>query len=818
MDLKNLAEQCLTSQRPNQDSFSVTLSPMMSAILGQSRNGGGVERFVLPYNQIPVHYHKLLGFPTGLRHASTATTTTVSTITSVSTGDILSPDSTNSIFQPEEDNMSQMSLSSDILLDRPLGDKVVLEENLGTRQQRRMDEEEEETQDSSIADHQRDQTDDEEEGGGGGEGGRQRLVKRPRLDSESQSSPPHFLHEESSNVSNISSTSNMELKEEEQQRGGGRGERRRNKSQSNSPGGKAENSIDSLAEVVMNIGTAANSETNFATVGGGGGGGGVATDSALARLPSFSSIINGSPKMLTSPAAMEVDGGSGTDPNCDQQNLGGGNMAAGRAPPEQQQPNNLSPSSEGLLMNVERPSGGGAPPLKVMLHHPTERGGQLHALNGAHTLVGGSAPASPHRLEYLSGTGRLDATGSADPSGSSNSNNFQRRGSLDLNSTSVLSRRGENGKRPEAMEGLFNDRPELHAQTGVEQALTVEANQPDQAGFAFAQQGNGLAHKGDDSCIVSTAVAAAMPTIVTSPFQNACDNAVFNVTSSSIHYTAGISQSNSFLDVAPKRNQTCGGGDKAFLIGDSSGLGHIYQDSGRSSKVSPGKVLPSSISKRGRTMFSPDPDSHHQQGATNHQERSASPFLSKSPSSPLGLGSRRLPGEVAASPRLLQHHHQQQQQPHRLQEFNCSTHVTYSGELYHPIPSVSPVKEFDCGGKQRLRQTPPTSQSPSLFNDLESVLGEEFAFHSALATNSVENVPAKTPEKLLASVPPSVIMNSKKAGGASASSPMGFDENFADFSGKAVGVPPSESVQHGNGTQKDDGSATFGVTCQNNIL
>jgi hypothetical protein len=65
-------------------------------------------------------------------------------------------------------------------------------------------------------------------------------------------------------------------------------------------------------------------------------------------------------------------------------------------------------------------------------------------------------------------------------------------------------------------------------------------------------------------------------------------------------------------------------------------------------------------------------------------------------------------------------------------------------------------------------------------------------------------VPAKTPEKLLASVPPSVIMNNKK------SASMEF-ENFADFAKEG----PSDAAH--NGAQKD-GSAGFDVNCQDNIL
>ena len=100
----------------------------------------------------------------------------------------------------------------------------------------------------------------------------------------------------------------------------------------------------------------------------------------------------------------------------------------------------------------------------------------------------------------------------------------------------------------------------------------------------------------------------------------------------------------------------------------------------------------------------------------------------------------------------------------RNHDFESSTQVTYS-EFNHPIPSVSPMKEtikdYECS---KPRQIPPISQSPNLFSDLESVLNdsEEFSFHSALS-NNVENVPAKTPDKMLTSVPPSVIMIKKSS-------------------------------------------------------
>ena len=62
MELKNLAEQSLASEKPEADSVSVTLSPIMSSVLGMSQ-AGGVTRYVLPQSQIPQHYHELLSLP-----------------------------------------------------------------------------------------------------------------------------------------------------------------------------------------------------------------------------------------------------------------------------------------------------------------------------------------------------------------------------------------------------------------------------------------------------------------------------------------------------------------------------------------------------------------------------------------------------------------------------------------------------------------------------------------------------------------------------------------------------------------------------------
>ena len=64
LELKKLAERSLTCEKPEEESVSVSLSPIMSSVLGMSQVGG-VTRYILPQAQIPEQYHQLLGFPTG---------------------------------------------------------------------------------------------------------------------------------------------------------------------------------------------------------------------------------------------------------------------------------------------------------------------------------------------------------------------------------------------------------------------------------------------------------------------------------------------------------------------------------------------------------------------------------------------------------------------------------------------------------------------------------------------------------------------------------------------------------------------------------
>ena len=178
IELKNLVDQCLTCERSSQDSLRLTLTPIMSAVLGLSQSGS-VSRYILPHTQIPEHYHTLLNFPSGLGAAMAS---------SSSEPGLMSPESTTSLMHPEEEN-SQMSLSSDIM-DQPLSEKVVLEDNLCNRQ---MDMDEE-TQDSSIA----------------APSPVPHLLKRTRVDSETEviSPPPQtpdFLSQgDDSNISIIS--------------------------------------------------------------------------------------------------------------------------------------------------------------------------------------------------------------------------------------------------------------------------------------------------------------------------------------------------------------------------------------------------------------------------------------------------------------------------------------------------------------------------------------------------------------------------------------------------------------------------------------
>ena len=103
--------------------------------------------------------------------------------------------------------------------------------------------------------------------------------------------------------------------------------------------------------------------------------------------------------------------------------------------------------------------------------------------------------------------------------------------------------------------------------------------------------------------------------------------------------------------------------------------------------------------------------------------------------------------------------------------------------------SVSPAKDFR---DLDLKRHPSESQSSSIFSDLESVLNEatDFTFHSDLP--GPERLHVKTPDKLLASVPPAVIMDNKK-------SAITFD-NILDFDknneGKTICNQPTSSNEN----------------------
>ena len=51
IELKNLVDQCLTCERNTQESLQVTLTPIMSSVLGLSQSGS-VTRYILPHSQV----------------------------------------------------------------------------------------------------------------------------------------------------------------------------------------------------------------------------------------------------------------------------------------------------------------------------------------------------------------------------------------------------------------------------------------------------------------------------------------------------------------------------------------------------------------------------------------------------------------------------------------------------------------------------------------------------------------------------------------------------------------------------------------------
>ena len=656
MDLKNMVDQCLTNLRTNEDSFSVILTPMISSILGQSQNGG-VERFVLPYNQIPVHYHMLLGFPMGLKNSRPT--------------DVFSPDSTNSIFQPDEDN-SQMSLASDTP-DRPLVDRVVLEANLGTQ------ETDEETQDSSRM-----------------------SSKRQRLDSESQSvtSPPpptpDFLRpeEEESNLSTTSNLTNKDIGAEQ------------SNSIDNIPvkeliASEDKTAIDSIRKNLIEL-TARSSSSVSASVTTGS-----ITESTRTKLPSFSSIICGSPNPHSS-AEEKIESNGG------------------------------QPCGTILAANST-----GDSDIKDCRSFQFKED----------TIAGAAGPVDPE-IEYIRNLEPMAPTSVEDFQG--------RRGSVELVLTTASTAKLSSSSGRETASAFSSGKGIDMIDSGqmlAEAADVIQGDLPDNRVVLPPQQPESLttAAAATDTCrpfnyvesdeVLQEMMKVSIPAPVTSPFQISSDNAVFNVSTPTIFNSTN---KHGFLETPPKDPHAMAG-TKTFSTppDGESFLGRDLKPS-----LAPDKI--------------PDTDDRKPfPGIDLLIAKSETFFTSPSQASSTAPPSS---GGVRGT---------------RSSDFETSTQVTFS-DLNHPIPSVSPVKETVKSPGSSL--PPPASQSPNLFNDLESVLNESeaFAFHSALSAN-VGNTAAKTPEKLLASVPPAII--SKK-------STIIYDA-YVD---PDVGAPPSSNAANLIGT------------------
>ena len=587
MELKNLVEQCLSCERTNQDSFSVQFTPIMSSVLGLSQSGGAT-RFVLPYTQIPEHYHKLLSFPTGLRGANIVSSSTHP--------NLMSPESTNSIIHPEEEN-SQMSLSSDIL-DQSLGDKVVLEDNLGTRQIQEMDED---TQDSSIIAPSPGNP-----------------HKRQRLDSESHSvtSPtpqtPDFLSQ--GDDSNLSLSSISPAVTESVQIAGDQDIQKKN----------------------VNIESSAIISSVCSSVG-----------SLHTKLPSFSSIINGSPKETERTEADEATGGPVTS-----------SLFSAEADSEV----DFTGSSTALTTSSNTTHMLPLQSNRVACLNP-----EPFSVPSVRTeSLGGSAPVSP-RVSY----------------GGSHLVPYNRRCSLDnINRSSPQDILALSAKLQHSTAQSLLDIAE-EADHGHTALPAININVPDE--FSCTE-GN---------TVVVTSVWAPPPS-----------TQQFSVMSGYIKLSTPESFQQSRQQLTAGSNSPSGTEFEHLPISKSSIL----------------KAVP------------------------------------KQQTFPQGT----------------------------------STHVTFSEELTHPIPSVSPAKDFrDID----LKRHPSESQSSSIFSDLESVLNEasDFSFHSELADS--ERLQVKTPDKLLASVPPAVIMDNKKSA-ITFDNILEFDKNNE---GKAICNQPATSNENPEG-------------------
>ena len=612
MELKNLVEQCLSCERTNEDSFSVTLTPIMSSVLGMSQTGG-VTRFVLPYTQIPEHYHKLLSFPTGLRGANIVSSSTHP--------NLMSPESTNSIIHPEEEN-SQMSLSSDTL-DQPLADKVVLEDNLGTRQIQDLDEE---TQDSSII-----------------APSPVNPHKRQRLDSESHSvsSPPprtpDFLSQgDDSNLSSISTAV----------------------TEASHGGDLQKKNVES--ETIISSGCS--------SVG-----------SLHTKLPSFSSIINGSPKPpVEEPGVaggneVEVEDVVGSRVGVATTSLY--NQVVGCSSFEASAPTTSSPPS---LLSLQ----------------------QNYSVPSARTeSLGGSAPVSP-RVSY----------------GASHLVTYNRRCSLDTSRSAAPPQ--------DLLLGLASKLQ--HSNPSLPSHPLLHITEEDSPLFTDKQP---VAH--------SQAVPVGSEFVLSSGSPGAAAGG--NTVAATSQFQPGPASQSVW---APPASQPAGGAVGGAVASQEFSVIQASQ--------SP-EQLQIQQNMGGFIKLSTSPDSF---GQTRQQL--ALPVCSNAPSVP----------EFDQQPKssILKGVPKQQAFPQ-----GTSTHVTFSEELTHPIPSVSPAKDFRDIDLKRQNPTPPSeSQSSSIFSDLESVLNEAtgFTFHSDLPGS--ERLQVKTPD----SVPPAVIMDNKSA--------LSFD-NILDF-------------------------------------
>ena len=652
IELKNLVEQCLSCERTNEDSFSVTLTPIMSSVLGLSQSGG-VTRYVLPYTQVPEHYHKLLSFPTGL-----ASSSLVSSVTSTTDPNLMSPESTTSLIHPEEEN-SQMSLSSDIL-DQPLCDKVVLEDNLGSSQM--LQDMDEETQDSSLT-----------------APSPVLPLKRARLDSETHSvtSPPpqtpDFLSQgEDSNLSSLSTS----VTEPSQ--------------------------TLALADIAPSVSSSKRRRTSVEILPS------TSVDTLHTKLPSFSSIINGSPKE-------ESEESSAMDHNSDsnEHRLDEDIVVVEDSPPKPSLYSRTASSAAAdvcTTLSSNFTQSAAKSPSKIS--NPLVR---LSCLNqdtfgvasDRSETIGGSAPVSP-RVSY----GPL----------------FNRRCSLDNVNRSapeailigLASKLQDSSPSP----GLM-DIPLTNLDTDAAGQNTFQRHGTESAAsnkLAPVAEADGALADSFEFQAVSSESASSQPELVT--------------------WGAAASSKTSPLD--PAQGKTI--------------------------------QLQNSIMEAYPKISTPTSFSHEFAKESEHRDTfshcsvSSSEFEHSIPSIKSSI-LKAVPKSQASS-----------------YTPGSSTHVTFSEELTHPIPSVSPAKDFREIDLKRQNPTPPSeSQSSSIFSDLESVLNEatEFSFHPELA--GAERCRVKTPEKMLASVPPAAIMDKK--------STISFD-NILHFEKSSESKTMSHNIDH----------------------